>query len=69
MAAYPAVVRIEVHPADRGEPIAHALPLAQQAGLGGRQAQAVTFGEVALGLAFEIAGAQDGGILGGQFGQ
>jgi hypothetical protein len=66
MAAYPPVVGIKVDPAGGSELIAHALPCAQQARLGRRQAEAVPFGEFAPRLAGDVARLQDGGVLGCQ---
>ena len=62
-------VFFELHLADPRQSVAQALACAQQARLGGRQAEAVRRGVVALGLAFEVAGAQDVGVLRQQFHQ
>ena len=58
-----AAIGFETHLAGGGEPVAQALPGAQQARLGGRQPQAVGIGKAAHRLPLEIAGAQDVGVI------
>jgi hypothetical protein len=64
-----AAVGLEAHLAGGGEPIAQALPRAQQPRLGSGQAQPMRFGKVPLGLPLQIAGANDGLVFNGQFNQ